>query len=182
MELITRLQKLTIEELGTLLDGLLLDSWGTARWLRLSPATLRNPKNKYLEHSLKIGQYRYWRRLDLEKMSPRTIEFTYTYDYDENGAKRRTDKITIREYGQAGWKWDNHDGEGFSGRTNEEGDGLWWYDNSQGGWQQQLGTTQFSLPRDAQKCLYKLAKREARFNTVGGEFDDLTVDYSHTSS
>lgn len=105
------------------------------------------------------------------------IEFSYICNYGENGPIRRNDKVTIRPYGKRGWEWDNHDGEGFSGRTNEEGDGLWWCDG-QGDWQQQLGTTQFCLPRDARKALYRLATEEAKFRSVGGEFEDLKVRYN----
>lgn len=175
--IIDQLQSLPIEEVENLLNGLLVDSWTASQWFRLSPATLRNPGSKYYKFSIKIGQYRYWRREDLEQMSPRTIEFTYIFGYDENGPRYRTDKITIRPYGKRGWEWDNHDGAGFSGRTNDEGDGLWWWDESMGGWQEQLGTIRFSLPRDARKALYKLAKREAVFRSVGGVFDELEVDY-----
>lgn len=170
------LTTMPVEELQALLNGLLVDSWDAAQYLRLSPATLRDPKNKWHKHSVKIGQYNYWRRVDLEMASPRTIEFSYICNYDENGPVRRTDKITIQPYGERGWEWDNNDGTGFSGRTNEAGNGLWWLNGND--WQQQFGTGQFSLPRDACKCLYKLAKREAEFNSVGGEFDDLQVSYT----
>lgn len=59
-----------VGELQALLNGLLVDSWDAAKWLNLKPATLRNPKNKYYKYSIKLGQYRYWRRVDLKMFSP----------------------------------------------------------------------------------------------------------------
>lgn len=65
----TKFQSMSVEEFQSFLNRLnLLDSWHAAQFLELSPATLRNPKNKYYKFSVKIGQYRFWRREDLEKM------------------------------------------------------------------------------------------------------------------
>lgn len=63
--MIKQLQTMPVEDLQALLNGLLVDSWTAAQWLRLKPATLRNPRNRYYKHSIKIGQYRYWRKEDL---------------------------------------------------------------------------------------------------------------------
>lgn len=164
---VNNLISMPVEELQVILNGLLVDSWDAAQYLRLSPATLRNPKNNYFKMSVKIGQYRFWRRRDLEMVSPRTVKFTYICDWNESGPVRRTDEIKIEPFGDRGWQWKNGDA-----RTNEAGNGLWWRE------QQQEGTGQFSLPRDVRRALYKLAKREAVFNSVGGEFEDLQIEYS----
>lgn len=161
------LASMPVEELQALLNELLVDSWDAARRLNLKPATLRNPKGKYLEHSIKLGQYRYWKRGDLAMLSPRTVKFSYICDWDETGPIRRTDEVTIEPFGKTGWQW--RVGES---RTNEAGNGLWWRE------QQQLGTGQFSLPKNSQRALYKLAKREAIFQSVGGEFSELKCEYS----
>ena len=65
----TKFQSMPVEEFQSFLSRLdLLDSWQAAQFLELSPATLRNPKNKYFKFSVKIGQYRFWRREDLIEM------------------------------------------------------------------------------------------------------------------
>ena len=57
---------MTIDELQDMINDLqLLDSSQAANYLGLKPATMRNPKNNYLDLSIKIGQYRFWRKEDL---------------------------------------------------------------------------------------------------------------------
>lgn len=98
-------------------------------------------------------------------LSPRTVKFSYICDWDETGPIRRTDEITLEPFGETGWQWED-------ARTNEAGNGLWWRE------QQQLGTGQFSLSKNSRQALYKLAKREATFHSVGGEFSELKCEYS----
>lgn len=61
--MIDHLKTMPVEEFQTFLDRLeLMDSSQAAAYLKLSPATLRNPKNKYKKLGVKIGQYWFWRR------------------------------------------------------------------------------------------------------------------------
>jgi hypothetical protein len=110
-----------------------------------------------------------------------TIKFSYICNYDETGPLTRTDEITIEKYGERGWQWQTA-GQVFRGRTNELGNGLWSQDDD--GWHQQQGTMQFSLPKNERAALYKLAKREASFWSIGGKFDNLVCEYvvSETSA
>lgn len=165
--MIKQLKTMPVDELQNLLDRLgLMDSIQAATFLGLSPATMRNPRNQYKKFSISIGQYLFWRKEDLEMAAPRTIKFNYIRTYDESGPVRASGQITIDRYGRQGWSWNNS-------RTNEEGRGLW--ENEQ----QQLGTMQFSLSRNSKQALYKLAKREASFNSVNGKFEDLQCEYTN---
>ena len=93
-----------------------------------------------------------------------TIKFDYISDYNEAGPVRSAGSITIEQYGKRGWTWGN-------ARTNEAGNGLWANE------QQVKGTGQFSLSSNPRKALYKLAKIEANFNSVGHKFEDLHCEY-----
>lgn len=64
-----KLKSMPTEELQALLSGLeLMDSFQASEYLGLKPATLRNPKNRYKNLGVKIGQYWFWRKGDIIKM------------------------------------------------------------------------------------------------------------------
>lgn len=99
--MIDKLTKLPVEELEAPLNGLLIDSWTAAKWLNLKPATLRNPKNKYYKLSIKIGQYRYWRKEDVKMFSP---EFETKEDLEAAGWQRINPDKTIAHVGEVSIK------------------------------------------------------------------------------
>lgn len=95
-----QLRSMPLDELKLTINWIdLMDSAQAARFLDVSQAAMRSPKGRYQKLGLKIGQYWFWRRVDLLSLSE-SDKLNEAYDRYGEAKYRRDELLWSKKYGQ----------------------------------------------------------------------------------